>query len=94
MENTDDELYRKARKRVKEIKEFYSHAITFACIFPVLVFINLYYSPEYWWFLWVLLGWGFFGLGSHAMSVFGKNAIFGKDWEERKIKEEMEKMKR
>ncbi len=90
----DEKLHKAARRRVKELKEFYSHAITFAIAFPFLVFINLFYSPHYWWFLWVLLGWGVFGLGSHAMKVLGRNVIFGKDWEERKIKEEMEKMKR
>jgi len=36
--------------------------------------------------------WGI-GLAFHAYGVFGKHLLFSKDWEERKIKEFMEKDK-
>ncbi|MCK5638887.1 MAG: 2TM domain-containing protein, partial [Flavobacteriaceae bacterium] len=36
--------------------------------------------------------WGI-GLMFHAYGVFGKNLLFSKDWEERKIKEIIEKDK-
>ena len=37
--------------------------------------------------------WIFWGIGIffHTMGMFGKNLIFGKEWEERKIKEYMQK---
>jgi uncharacterized membrane protein len=37
------------------------------------------------WFFWPLLGWGI-GVLAHGVSVSGL-APFGKDWEERKIRE-------
>jgi hypothetical protein len=43
------------------------------------------------WFYWPLLGWGI-GLFFHGMSVFVFSKFPGKQWEERKIKEVMNKM--
>jgi len=40
------------------------------------------------WFLWAAFGWGL-GLAFKAIKVFGMNPFFGKDWEERKIREFM-----
>jgi len=37
--------------------------------------------------------WGI-GLAAHGFSVFGRDLFFGKNWEERKIQELMEKEKR
>ncbi len=78
--------YDRAAKRVKEIKGFYGNLISYCLVIPVLIFINLRTSPEYHWFWWPMLGWGI-GVASHGLQVFG----IGKDWEERKIKEIMEK---
>lgn len=83
--------YQDAKKRVEEIKEFYIHLITYIVVNAVLVVINLVTSPGYLWFAWALLGWGI-GLVIHAFSVF--SSFWGKSWEERKIKEIMEKDKR
>ena len=51
-------------------------------------------SPGSLWFIWPLMGWGI-GFAFHALSVFvfypGIGTGFGADWEERKIKEIMEK---
>lgn len=78
--------YIKAQKRVKDIKEFYSHLTTYCLIIPLLIFINLYTSSEFLWFFFPMFGWGI-GLAIHAFATFG----YGKDWEEKKIKEIMEK---
>ena len=83
--------YQEAKKRVEEIKGFYSHLISYIVVNAVLVVINLLTSPEYLWFIWPMIGWGL-GLVIHAFFVFGN--LLGKDWEERKIKEIMEKDKR
>jgi hypothetical protein len=42
------------------------------------------------WFYWPLLGWGI-GLAAHGLSVFGLEGFWGPDWEERKIKEMIDK---
>jgi len=84
----EQEKYQEAKKRVEEIKGFYLHLIAFIVVNTVLLVINLITSPEYLWFVWPIIGWGV-GLLVHAITVFGN--MWGKSWEERKIKEIMEK---
>ena len=86
-----DEKYEKAKKRVEEIKGFYTHAIAYVCVNTVLFLINFFISPGSWWFYWPLLGWGI-GLFFHAMGVFVFNRFPSKKWEDRKIEELMEEM--
>lgn len=94
MENTNQEYerYLKARKKVKEIKGFYSHLTVYILVISVLIFINLKYTPEYIWVIWSATGWGF-GLLGHASKTFNWVPFFGSDWEEKKIKELMEEEK-
>ncbi|MFW0738081.1 MULTISPECIES: 2TM domain-containing protein [unclassified Flavobacterium] len=84
-----ERLYR-ARKKVKEIREFYEHLTVFILVTIILITINLLTSPGYLWFVWCVLGWGI-GLVLHGLSVFNIPPFFGKDWEEKKIKEILEK---
>lgn len=91
MENyNQQEAYKRAKKRLDELKGFYGHLLSYVLVIPFLIFINYMTYWEYKWFWWPMLGWGL-GLAGHALGVFGKNKIFGKDWEERKIKEYMDK---
>ena len=83
--------YQEAKKRVEEIRGFYMHLVTYLLVNAVLVIINLLTSPQSLWFIWPLGGWGI-GLILHAFSVFG--GLWGKAWEERKIREIMEKDER
>ncbi|MEE1898934.1 MULTISPECIES: 2TM domain-containing protein [Flavobacterium] len=83
-------LYRKARKKVKELRGFYYHLTCYLVIMPLIIFINLTFSPQFLWFFFSLIGWGL-GLGFHAMEVFGYNPFLGRGWEERKMRELMEK---
>ncbi len=82
--------YERARKRVEELREFYQHLIVYLAVNAFLVVINLLTSPEHLWFYWPLFGWGI-GLAIHGATVFGSNRFWGSRWEERKIKELMEK---
>jgi hypothetical protein len=86
-----DEKYEKAKKRVEEIKGFYTHLAVYVCVNAVLVLINLVTNPESLWFYWPLMGWGI-GVFFHAMSVFVFSRFPGRQWEDRKIKEIMDKM--
>jgi len=52
--------------------------------------VNIITSSERFWFYWPLLGWGI-GLVAHGIGVFGLSGFLGADWEERKIKQIMEK---
>lgn len=85
-EINQENAYFKAKERVKEIKEFYGSLISYCVVIPFLALINYYTYWDFQWFWFPLFGWGI-GLTIHGFSVFG----YGKDWEERKIKELMEK---
>jgi sensor histidine kinase YesM len=80
--------YIRAKKRVTELKAFYANLISYCCVIPFLIFINLRFSPGFHWFWFSTLGWGF-GLTMHAFKAYG----YGSNWEERKIREIMEKDK-
>ena len=80
--------YEDAKKRVNEIKEFYQHLVVYVLVNAFLFTVNKLTSPGHNWFIWPLLGWGL-GLVLHALTVFG--ALWGSGWEERKIKEIMDR---
>lgn len=78
--------YYKAKKRVEELKGFYGNLVSYCVVIPILIYVNLTYSPHFHWFWFSAGGWGF-GLLMHAFKVFG----YSSNWEERKIKEILEK---
>jgi len=88
----EEESYKRAKKRVGELRGFYEHLIAYVVVNIMLVIINLVTSPDALWFYWVTVFWGI-GVIWHAISVFGKRGKLGKNWEEKKIKEIMEKEK-
>ncbi|AXI08556.1 histidine kinase [Oceanobacillus sp. 143] len=90
MEN--EEKYLRAKKRVQNLKEFYQHLLSYVLVNTMLFIINMVTDPSYWWFIFPLMGWGI-GLIAHAFSVYS-DGFMGADWEERKIKEYMEKDRR
>ena len=86
---TMSESYIRARKRVDDLKEFYGNLISYLLVIPFLIFINLRTIPQFHWFWFPMIGWGI-GLSIHALKVFMPS--YG--WEERKIREFMEREKR
>ena len=88
IEETKNDSYERAHKRVKKIKSFYANLISYCIVIPFLVIFNLITSPNHLWFYLPMLGWGI-GIVAHGMTVFA----IGKNWEDRKIKELMEKEK-
>lgn len=87
-----DEDYKRAKQRVAEIRGFYQHLFVYIIVNIGIFIINILTDPHHLWFYWPLLGWGI-GLFAHGFNTFGTHGIFGKDWEEKKIKEIMEKEK-
>jgi len=87
----DDKRYEEAKRRVKELKDFYRNLMTYVAVNILLIVINLITSPDKLWFFWVTIFWGI-GIVLHASRVFIlKGKFLGKEWEEKKIKEIMEK---
>jgi hypothetical protein len=82
--------YQRAKARVEELRGFWIHLGVYVIVNLLLFLINIITSPDNLWFYWVLLGWGI-GIVAHAFAVFGFGRLFGADWEEKKIREIMEK---
>lgn len=94
---TNDERYNLAYKRVKRIKGFYIHLLVYILVNSFLIVQIYNHSHENTFWRWetfsTALFWGI-GLGSHWISVFGRNIFFSKDWENRKIQEFLDKEKK
>jgi hypothetical protein len=86
-----DEVYLRAKKRMENLKAFYIHLTVYILVNLMLFFINVSSDSSKLWFLYPLGGWGI-GIVIHGLTTF-PFGIFGKEWEERKIKEYMEKDK-
>jgi hypothetical protein len=93
MNQTDDQLYNEARKKVRRLRNFYSHVAMYVAVSTFLTFVNWYTNPGHWWVKWVWIGWGI-GIFFNGLGLYKRNILFTDEWEERKIKEEMEKMKK
>ncbi|MDT8413775.1 MAG: 2TM domain-containing protein [Flavobacteriaceae bacterium] len=96
MENFEkDEAYFRARKRLKDLKGFYSHLTVYIVINAALLL--MYHWSDLrsgqltfeWWRFSTLFFWGI-GLAAHALGVFGKYWFLNSQWEARKIKQFME----
>lgn len=81
--------YERARKKVKQRKGFYSHLFSYIIVIGFLFFINIM-TGGFPWFLFPAAGWGM-GLAFHGLATFDIPG-FSKDWEQRKIREEMIRM--
>ncbi|MDX1762074.1 MAG: 2TM domain-containing protein [Christiangramia sp.] len=90
--------YKAAQKKVKDIKGFYVHLLVYIFVNAAIFIVSTHdtgfidglseisnYS--------IIFFWGI-GLLAHWASVFGPNFLFGKSWEEKKIKELMDQDKK
>ena len=84
--------YDRAKRRVRELKDFYQHVVVYLLVNAFLFVINMLFSRDHFWFYWPLFGWGI-ALIIHGISVLGSGRFWGSEWEERKIREIMEKEK-
>ncbi len=84
----EDKLYEKAKERVEALKGFYGNLLAYCIVIPCLWILN-YNTTTFPWAIFPTLGWGF-GVAAHAMEAFGYNPIWGKRWEEKKMRELMD----
>jgi len=94
-QNSREEAYLRAKKRVDKLVGFYWHLAIYLAVnifLWVMILYNLDPDESFWTFghFSTFIFWGI-GILFHGMGVFGKDHLFGKKWEERKIKELMEK---
>lgn len=85
-----EKRYKRAKKRVEDIKVFYVHLAIYLVGVGVFIYLNYLSQTNFPWALFPIGGWGL-GVASHWAEVFNFNPFFGKKWEERKIRKFMEK---
>ncbi|MBC7555878.1 MAG: 2TM domain-containing protein [Chryseobacterium sp.] len=90
---TSDEKLAQAQRKVKCIKGFYIHATVYLFV-NLFIIVSCYIdnpfslntSDPYI----TALFWGI-GLAAHGFSVFGRDFIFGQNWEEKEIQKILNK---
>ena len=78
----DEELRKTAKNRV----EFRDHALVYLIVNAILIVINVMFSPEFYWFIIVLLFWGI-GLLFHYREAYHGT-------EDMRIEREYQKLKK
>jgi two-component system LytT family sensor kinase len=91
-DDLENRKYVRALEKVEKLKEFYQNLASYCIVIPFLIFINLRFSPGFYWFWFPIFGWGM-GLAFHFLEVNNYNIFLGKNWEDRKIKEMMKEDK-
>jgi len=86
------DAYLRAQKQVKAEREFYGNLTSYIIVIPVLGLFNYLTYSGFPWVIFPAVGWGI-GVFFHGLSVFNYNLLLGKNWEDRKIKELMQKDK-
>jgi hypothetical protein len=96
--NHPDPRYNIAYRRVKRIKGFYNHLAAYVIFNTIIIITNFgqeFGTPDFWKFntFSIAFFWGI-GLAAHGASVFGRDLFFGKEWEERKLRQLMDRDKK
>lgn len=82
-----EKYYLKAKKQAQEIKGFYVHLIVNVFSFSIILFVNLKFVSDFY-FFWFALGGMIIALFFHWLGVFGFDVLgLGKQWEQRKTQE-------
>lgn len=85
-----DKRYESAKEQVDKLKGFYAHFAIYLIFVPIFIFLNYQSNAGFPWAIFPIGGWGF-GVAGHAADTFNWNPFFGKDWEQRKIRELLDK---
>jgi len=89
MNTPDDDLMRRARRRVKMKLGFYTHALVFVLVNLGLLAVNLSTGGPRW-HTWPLLGWGI-GLSIHGIVTF--LSLRGEGVRDRMLQAEVERLR-
>ena len=98
MQDYNEEKYERAKKKVKEIKGFYTHLTVYLVVNTMILLLRLNFfkdgfaniSIPDWSYFTTPFFWGI-GLTFHGLYTFQHKFSFFKRWEERKIKEYMDR---
>ncbi|MDR0227538.1 MAG: 2TM domain-containing protein [Flavobacteriaceae bacterium] len=93
VQENEQEVLIEAKKKVERIKKFYAHLTSYIMVNLFLIILNVMTNSHFMWSLIVVFSWGI-GLAADYMKTYNYNLFLGKDWEDRKIREHMEKHKK
>lgn len=84
--------YKKAKKRVKAKKGFFSHLTAYFIVIGFLFLMNMATWDGELWFIFPMMGWGI-GIAFHYVGVFGIPFfnVLSKEWEEKEFQKELSK---
>lgn len=90
-----EEAYLRAKKKLEKLVGFYWHLAVYVIVNLFLIILITVNSNEDFWSFGTFATAFFWGIGLafHFLGVFGPDFIFGKNWEEKKMKEYMDKDK-
>ncbi len=89
---TETEIAR-ARKHVRRLRGFYLHLSIYVLVVGAMAVANLATTPHVLWFLWSAFGWGI-GIVAHGASVLASSPGAAGNWEDRKVRELLERQTR
>lgn len=89
-QNREDKIYRKATAKVKQVKDFYDHLFTFCIALPLIILADVCYTPDILWSIPAIIIWGI-SVAMHWLYVIDRIPFFNLKWEEKKIREIIEK---
>ena len=88
---TKEDKYQRAVEHVAKVRKLYGKIINSIVVVAIVAGVNYYVNElENPWFLWVL-GFSLLGIIIETFKVYGTSFFLGKGWEQRKIREHMEK---
>jgi hypothetical protein len=83
-------LEARARAHVQHLRSFYRLCGTAALVVAITFTVNYFTTPGRWWFLWVAFGFGI-ALAFAGLNLLLRGRWFGAEWEERKVREYVER---
>ncbi|MEL6390425.1 MAG: 2TM domain-containing protein [Bacteroidota bacterium] len=82
----EQQLYLRAKERVRKRRKFYSHAMSWVVMSVFFILLNLATS-DFFWAIFPILGWGL-GVAFHAISIFSY------EWEDTEVDREYERLRK
>ena len=89
----EDQEYLRAKKKVENLKSFYINLTAYISVNILLFVINYVTAKGDWWFIFPLVGWGI-GVAIHGLVTYLDYNRSTANWEDRKIKELLERDKK
>ena len=88
-----DNLRLRAEERVDNKIEFYRNLKAYLIVNAILAIVNWWFTPEFWWVAFPLFFWGIGVLIDFLVAFVFVDNFDSEDYRERKIQEEMEKLR-